>query len=95
LPCRPATEERLSYGTLAVFVGDRVPVRISTREPGTVQFNLESFDERELLVESDPDTFFFTEHFRSAKAVLGRIAKLDAKTFRAMIERRWRGIAPK
>jgi hypothetical protein len=91
----PGAEERLSYGTPAIFVGKKTLVRIGTREPDTIQLNFETFEERDHLIAADPETFYITEHFRSFKGLLARRAKLDAKTFRALVDRRWRQIAPK
>jgi len=91
----PGAEERLSYGTPAIFVGKKGLVRIGTREPDTIEFHVETFEEREHLIAADPDVFYFTEHYRNYKGVLARRKKIDAKTFRALVERQWRRIAPK
>jgi len=89
------TEERLSYGSPCIFIGKKVFVRIGTRERGTAQMNTESFEERDHLIAADPAVFFITDHFRNYKAALARIDKLDARTYRAFLERRWKRIAPK
>jgi hypothetical protein len=91
----PGTEERLSYGTPAIFIGKTVFVRIGTREPDTIQINTSSLEERDHLVAADPETFFITDHFKDYKAALARRSKLDAKTFRALLERRWSALTPK
>ena len=54
-----------------------------------------SFDEREMLLEAEPQTFHFTAHYKDYPAVLARIETLHAGSFRAFLERRWRKIAPK
>ncbi len=56
---------------------------------------VDSIDERDMLLEADPKTFFITEHYRNYPSVLAYAAKLDAKTLRGMLERRWRKMAPK
>ena len=54
-----------------------------------------SFDEREMLLEADPDTFHFTAHYKDYPSVLARMASLDPGSFRNFLDRRWRKIAPK
>jgi len=91
----PGTLEKMSYGTPAIFIGKQLFVRIGTREPDTLMLGASSFEARDLLIQSDPATFFVTEHFRSYKGLLARLKTLDRKTLRALLERRWREIAPK
>lgn len=47
-------------------------------------------DERDFLIDADPDTFFTTDHHRPHPLVLARPALLDAGWARATIERTWR-----
>ena len=49
----------------------------------------------EMLIEADPATFHVTDHYRDYPIVLARLERLDATTLTAMLERRWRQIAPK
>ena len=53
------------------------------------------FEEREILVEAEPDTFFFTPHYKSHPLVLVRPEKLDLDWARANLIRVWRAQAPK
>jgi len=53
------------------------------------------FEEREFLVESDPATFFFTDHYRSHPLVLARPDRIDKEWIRANLIRVWRDMAPK
>lgn len=52
-------------------------------------------EEREILVEAEPKTFFFTPHYRSHPLVLVRPEKLDLVWARANLLRVWRQQAPK
>jgi hypothetical protein len=54
-----------------------------------------SIDERDMLLESDPTLFHITAHYRNYPAVLARLDRLDAGGLKAMLDRRWRMIAPK
>lgn len=47
-----------------------------------------SLEERGHLIAADPATFFVTDHFKTYNGVLARLGALDAKTFRALLERR-------
>ena len=53
------------------------------------------FEEREFLIEVDPEMFFFTPHYRNYPMVLVRPDKLDPDWARANLIRVWRAQAPK
>jgi hypothetical protein len=54
-----------------------------------------SIDERDMLVESDPDLFHFTDHYRDWPIVLVRLKRASPKLVRTMLEARFRVIATK
>ncbi len=54
-----------------------------------------SYEEREMLTECEPDTFFFTPHYRNFPGVLVRPEKLDPDWARATLIAVWRRLAPK
>lgn len=54
-----------------------------------------SLDEREMLMEVEPDIFFVTSHYKDYPIVLARLDKIDAKTLRGMLQRHWANNAPK
>ncbi len=53
------------------------------------------FDERELLMEADPQTFHLTPHYQGHPAVLARLGAVEPATVARLLERRWRAVAPK
>ena len=53
------------------------------------------FDERDMLVEAEPDIFHFTEHFRNYPYVLVRLAQAHPGTVERLLLRQWRATAPK
>lgn len=53
------------------------------------------FDERDMLVEAEPDTFHFTDHFRNYPYVLVRLAHAHPGTVERLVVRQWRATAPK
>jgi hypothetical protein len=54
-----------------------------------------TFDERELLIEAEPETFFVTDHYKGYPYVLIRLSRADTATVERFIERYWRDRAPK
>ena len=91
----PGVYEKSSYGTPAFFVAKRLFTQIGSHKRKDIMLLTQSFEERDHLIEADPDTFYITDHFKNYKGLLARIDRLDATTFRALLERRWRAIAPK
>lgn len=53
------------------------------------------FEERDFLLEVDPDTFFTTDHHKPWPIILGRPEYLDIGWVRANVERVWRAQAKK
>jgi len=53
------------------------------------------FEEREILIEAEPERFFFTPHYRSHPLVLVRPERLDLEWAKANLIRVWRAQAPK
>ncbi len=91
----PGTYEKMSYGTQTVFVGKKVFTQVGSHKREAIMLLTQTLDERDHLIAADPDTFYITDHFKSYKGLLAHIGRLDAKTFRALLERRWQAIAPK
>ncbi len=89
----PEVEERPSYGTPGFRVrkgklfarlhpeGDRI-LRIDP-------------DERELLVEADPGTFYVTDHYRNAPFMLVRLSAVRRSELPELLESAWRLAAPR
>ena len=90
----PGGSEKPSYGKPAFFIEKKFFTRWRDEENSIVLI-VDSIDERDMLIEVDPKTFFITDHYRDYPSVLAYAAKLDAKTLRGMLERRWQKIAPK
>ena len=90
----PGVVEGTSYGNPSYLVIKKFLTRWRAEEDSIVLI-VDSIDERDMLIEADPKTFFITEHYRNYPSVLAYAAKLDAKTLRGMLERRWKKLAPK
>jgi hypothetical protein len=90
----PGAIEKPSYGKPAFLIEKKFFTRLRADDDSLVLF-VGSIDERDMLIEADPALFHITDHYKNYPTILARIAKLDAKTLRGMLERRWKEIAPK
>ena len=87
-------EDGTSYGTPALKVRKKMLARLkedgdSLVMPGVPQ------DEREMLVESQPKLFYFTDHYRDYPMVLIRLSKAKRATVEPLLRRHWRTLASK
>lgn len=53
------------------------------------------FDERDMLMETQGDIFYITDHYRNSRYVLMRVSRADPSTVEAFLRRRWFEIVPK
>ncbi|HWE06710.1 MAG TPA: MmcQ/YjbR family DNA-binding protein [Rhizomicrobium sp.] len=90
----PAASEGTSYGKPSFLVAGKFFTRLRDEDDSLVLI-VGSIDERDMLLESDPKLFHITNHYRNYPAVLARRTLFDPARLRAMLERRWRAIAPK
>ncbi len=90
----PGAVEGVSYGRPSFLVNKKFFTRLRREDDSLVLLEV-SFDEREMLMEAEPETFHFTAHYKDYPAVLARMASLHPGSFRNFLERRWRRIAPK
>jgi hypothetical protein len=90
----PGGNEKPSYGKPSFFIDKKFFTRWRDEE-NSIVLVVDSIDERDMLLEADRKAFFITDHYRNYPSVLAYAAKLDTKTLRGMLERRWRKIAPK
>lgn len=90
----PETEEGTAYGHPAFKSFGKFLTRIRGEDDSIVFVGV-GFDEREVLMEADPETFHITPHYQNYPSVLARLSKVEPATVRAFLERRWRAVAPK
>ncbi|MEO6340124.1 MAG: MmcQ/YjbR family DNA-binding protein [Caulobacteraceae bacterium] len=89
----PGAEESTSYGTPAFKVGGKMLAR--KHQDGVSLVVRISFDEREMLMEAEPETFYITDHYRNYPALLVRIETVNPGTLKRILEQTWRQVAPK
>ena len=89
----PGTALSTSYGRPAVKVSGKAFL-YPGREKGS--FAVASpLGEKELLIETDPDTFWESDHYRGWPAVLVRYDSADPERVRQVITRAWWDKAPR
>jgi hypothetical protein len=71
----PHTTEKSSYGTPGFRVRDRLFARI--REEGVLVLWCESLEEKDFLIEGEPEKFFTTPHYDGYANVLVCLAGVD------------------
>ena len=89
----PGTEETTSYGTPAFRVRGKLYARF--HQDGKSLVVRGSLDEREVLVQSRPRSFFVTDHYRDHPWVLVRLGSVSRKLLSEVLEQAWRQRAPK
>ncbi len=82
----PGTESSTAWGKPAIKVRGKAFVYMG-REPGSCAVAC-PIEDKELLMETDPDTFWETDHVRGWPAVLVRYAG-DGEHAQTVIERAW------
>jgi hypothetical protein len=87
----PGVEEGISYGTLAYRVSKKLICRM--KEDGESLAIRMEFGEREILVEGEPDTFYFTDHYRNYPMVLVRLPKVHPDELKRIFGNAWRRFA--
>ena len=90
----PGVEETTSYGTPAFKAKGKFMTRLRPEDGAVVLVDI-PFDEREMLMEAEPETFYITPHYKDYPSVLARLDSLHPGSLRNFLERRWRNVAPK
>jgi hypothetical protein len=90
----PEVEDGTSYGTPALKVRKKLLVRLKEDGDSLVMTGVPQ-DEREMLVESQPKIFYFTDHYKDYPMVLIRLSKAKRAIVEPLLRRRWRTLASK
>ncbi len=89
----PGVIDGTSYGTPALKVGGKLIARLH-QSIDCVVLRCELLD-REILMQSAPDAFFITDHYRDYPWILLRIGAVDKRVLPELIQRAWRLVASK
>ncbi len=91
----PEVEDGTSYGTPALKVRKKkMLVRLKEDNDSLVMPGV-PHDEREMLIESAPRIFYFTDHYRNYPMVLIRLSKAKRSHVEPLLRRHWRALASK
>src|SRR4030081_3901835 len=90
----PEVEDGTSYGTSALKVRKKLPVRLKEDGDSMVMPGVPP-DERDMLVESQPKVFYFTDHYKDYPMVLIRLSKAKRASVEPFLLRQWRALASK
>jgi hypothetical protein len=87
----PSVSEGRSYGLPSFLLDGRFLARF--RDDDTVLvLHLGSMGERDVLMQLEPDAFFFTEHYRNYPTVLIRLAAVPRSLFADVVTEAWRRV---
>ena len=88
------TEMRPHYGQPSIMAFGKFLARLRP-EDDLIVIRTGSIEERDMLLEMNPEIFTLTDHYRNYPAILARRGKMDAKRLRHMLEQHWLRVAPK
>ena len=88
----PGIEEGTSYGMPSFLLGGKFFARF--RDEATVLvLLLGSIDDRDVLMQLDPQAYFFTEHYRDYPAVLIRLADITGPRLAETLKVAWEDVS--
>ena len=90
----PEVEDGTSYDTSALKVRKKLLVRLKEDGDSMVMPGVPP-DQRDMLVESQPKLFYFTDHYKDYPMVLIRLSKARRTTVEPLLRRHWRALASK
>jgi hypothetical protein len=90
----PEVEDGTSYGTAALKVRKKLLARLKEDGDSLVMPGVE-LDERDMLMESQPKQFYFTDHYKDYPIVLVRLSQAKRTAVEPLLRRRWRELASK
>lgn len=90
----PGVEEGTSYGQPAFRVGRKLFVWMSPNEEGALCVRVDP-EEKELLLEADPNAYFTTQHYADHPILLVRFEHVAPGELAERVEDAWLRRAPK
>lgn len=88
----PGAEEDFNMGSVVFKVNGKVLARLLGAD---AMLTGVGFDEREMLLAAEPQTFHITDHYKDYPGMLARLASLDPAAAQRFLMTRWRQIARK
>jgi hypothetical protein len=91
----PGVEVGTSYGAPALRVGSRGGICRLRTDPDALVLRVVDMDEREALLQGQPEAFFSTPHYDGYPYVLVKLEAVDPDELAELLEDAWRDRAPK
>ena len=88
----PGVEESRSYGTPAIKVQGKILARLRSEDEGGLAIRCDMI-ERNMLVQADPETFYYTDHYADYPMVLINLESVRWDAMPGIVERAWRMVA--
>jgi hypothetical protein len=89
----PGTVVTTSYGTPSVKVKGKILSRWRTEAEGALAIRCDFLD-RQILLQTQPEVFFLTDHYLDYPMILMRIETASKDVMTDVVERAWRLVAP-
>jgi hypothetical protein len=89
----PGAEAVTSYRTPGVKICGRIFSRWRTEAEGALAIRCDFLD-RQILMQTQPEVFFLTDHYLNYPMVLVRLDKVTKDVLTDVTERAWRLVAP-
>lgn len=90
----PEVTERPAYGTPAFSVAGKTFARLHDL-PGVLVCWRADLEERQVLLDADPETFFTTDHYRGHPSVLVRLDRVEPDELTELLVEAWEARAPR
>ena len=93
----PEVEEGTTYGSPAFKVRGNLLACVAihkSAERDTLAVRI-PFDLRAELIESDPNSYYLTDHYVNYPAVLVRLSRISVKGLRGLLQKSWRFVSAK
>ena len=84
----PGVEQGATYGKPAVKLRGRMLAATTAPDPGSFVLHV-ALTDKEVLIETDPDTFWETDHYRGWAAVLVRYDDRARERIELLLRRAW------
>src|SRR5262245_7888977 len=94
----PGTEAGTAYGSPMLRVNGRIFAGIAVNkqaEPDSLMVYLADFDQRDALIEEDPDTYYVRPHYEPYPVVLVRLARITRDALEDLVRGAHRVVASK
>jgi hypothetical protein len=89
----PGAEASTSYGTPSVKIRGKILSRWRTEAEGGLALRCDFLD-RQILLQTQPEVFYLTDHYLDYPMVLLRLDKATRTVLTDVTERAWRLVAP-